>query len=139
MGPTWLVRATFTASGSWNVLCYVTQGLLSFPSSPVDNYRKATNAASAHPALSSTQPGQYSYVFVADNAVTTDPGQPTHVSEEYGEVHRVSRGGGAGVGGALESGLGWHVGEQDTLGGASVKGCYVSEEHGSGGVEGVML
>lgn len=33
-------------------------------------------------------PGQYSYVFVADNAVTTDPGQPTHVSEEYGEVHR---------------------------------------------------
>ncbi|GFR50917.1 hypothetical protein Agub_g13235 [Astrephomene gubernaculifera] len=34
-------------------------------------------------------PGQYSYAFVVDGSMVTEPDLPVHPSEEYGEVHRV--------------------------------------------------
>ncbi|KAG2447799.1 hypothetical protein HYH02_007256 [Chlamydomonas schloesseri] len=34
-------------------------------------------------------PGQYSYVYVVDGNVVTDPGLPTYPDAEYGDVHRI--------------------------------------------------
>ncbi|KAG2492426.1 hypothetical protein HYH03_009369 [Edaphochlamys debaryana] len=47
------------------------------------------DASGSFSAKAHLPPGQYSYVYVVDGNVVTDPGLPLHSSEEYGDVHRI--------------------------------------------------